>query len=165
MGGSRANRISASRKGKVPALIMPRGVGDRYYCTFNTCKAFSYSGVELYLPDILWDSDLHYCLWAYLNSSLAWLFREITGRRNLGGGLLKAEVTDLKMLPVDFDFDFAKEAKAIFNALKDRAPLPLAQEIRTLNIWLLTGWYSITLVSPISKTTPAGDWWSKCHSA
>ena len=130
-GRIRANRISASRKGKVPALIMPRGVGDRYYCTFNTCKAFSYSGVELYLPDVLWDSDLHYCLWAYLNSSLAWLFREITGRRNLGGGLLKAEVTDLKMLPVDFDFDFAKEAKAIFNALKDRTPLPLAQEIRT----------------------------------
>ena len=130
-GRIRADRISATRRGKVPALLMPRGVGDRYYCTFNACKAFSYSAVELYLPDALWDSDLHYCLWAYLNSSLAWLFREITGRRNLGGGLLKAEATDLKMLPVEFDFDFAKEAKGVFGTLRDRAPLPLAQEIRT----------------------------------
>ena len=130
-GRVRADRISASREGKVPALIMPRGVGDRYYCTFNTCRAFSYSGVELYLPDALWDSDLHYCLWAYLNSSLVWLFREITGRRNLGGGLLKAEATDMKALPIDFDFDFADEAKAVFKALKGRTPLPLSQEMRT----------------------------------
>ncbi len=126
-----SSHISATRRGKVPALIMPRGVGDRYYCTFNACKAFSYSGVELYLPDSLWESDLHYCLWAYLNSSLAWLFREITGRRNLGGGLLKAEATDMKALPINFDFDFADKAKTVFEALTSRAPLPLAQEIRT----------------------------------
>ena len=130
-GRVRADRISASRMGKVPALIMPRGVGDRYYCTFNTCRAFSYSGVELYLPDTLWDSNLHYCLWAFLNSSFVWLFREITGRRNLGGGLLKAEATDMKTLPIDFDFDFADEAKAVFKVLKGRTPLPLSQEIRT----------------------------------
>ncbi|MDE2684057.1 MAG: Eco57I restriction-modification methylase domain-containing protein [Chloroflexota bacterium] len=126
-----AHRISAARRGKIPALIMPRGVGDRYYCTFNACRAFSYSGVELYLPDALWESGLHYCLWAYFNSSLAWLFREITGRRNLGGGLLKAEATDLRSFPVDFDFDFANEAKNVFNRLRDRSPLPVAQEIHT----------------------------------
>ena len=125
------NRISSTRKGKVPALIMPRGVGDRYYCTFNACKAFSYSGVELYLANELRDSDLHYCLWAYLNSSLAWLFREVTGRRNPGGGLLKAEATDMKALPINFAFDFAGKAKEVFKALEDRAPLPLAQEINT----------------------------------
>ena len=45
-GRIQSDRISAARRGKVPALIMPRGVGDRYYCTFNACKAFSYSGVE-----------------------------------------------------------------------------------------------------------------------
>ena len=127
-----SRRINLTRKGKVPALIMPRGVGNRYYCTFNACKAFSYSGVELYLPDSLWESDLHYCLWAYLNSSLAWLFREITGRRNLGGGLLKAEATDLKALPVSFDFDFADEAKEVFNVLRGRGPLPVAQEVHTV---------------------------------
>ena len=130
-GRIQSNRISTTRKRKVPALIMPRGVGDRYYCTFNACKAFSYSGVELYLPDSLWESDLHYCLWAYLNSSLAWLFREITGRRNLGGGLLKAEATDLKTLPVSFDFDFADEAKEVFSVLRGRGPLPVAQEVHT----------------------------------
>ena len=130
-GRIKADRISDSRKGKFPALIMPRGVGDRYYCTFNTCRAFSYSGVELYLPDRMWDSNLHYCLWAYLNSSLVWLFREITGRRNLGGGLLKAEATDMKMLPIDFNFDFANEAKAVFKLLKGRTPLPLSKELTT----------------------------------
>ena len=126
-----AHRVSATRKGRVPALIMPRGVGDRYYCTFNACKAFSYSGVELYLPDGMWNTDLHYCLWAYLNSSLAWLFREVTGRRNLGGGLLKAEATDMKALPIGFDFDFGDKAKAVLETLERRAPLPLAQEIHT----------------------------------
>ena len=130
-GAIRKSRISATRRRRVPALIMPRGVGDRYYCTFNACKAFSYSGVELYLPDAHWESDTHYCLWAFLNSSLAWLFREITGRRNLGGGLLKAEATDLKQLPVEFEFDFAEQAKEVFAVLKHRAPLPLRQEIRT----------------------------------
>ena len=130
-GRVRSNRISSTRRGRIPALIMPRGIGDRYYCTFNECKAFSYSGVELYLPDSLWESDLHYCLWSYFNSSLAWLFREITGRRNLGGGLLKAEATDLKTLPMSFDFDFAEEAKSVFSVLRRRVPLPVAQEVRT----------------------------------
>ena len=126
-----SNRIPAARRRKVPALVMPRGVGDRYYCTFNACRAFSYSGVEVYLPDVLWGSDFHYCLWAYMNSSLAWLFREVTGRRNLGGGLLKAEATDLKTLPVAFGFDFAEEAKDVFSVLKSRGPLSVAQEIQT----------------------------------
>lgn len=128
IGGS---RVSLNRRNRIPALIMPRGVGDRYYCTFNACKAFSYSGVELYLPQQLWYSDLHYCLWAYLNSSLAWLFRETTGRRNLGGGLLKVEASDMKVLPIRFDFNFADEAKSVFETLRMRDPLPVAKEIRT----------------------------------
>ena len=37
----------------------------------------------------------------------------------------------MKTLPIEFDFDFAEQAKAIFTVLKRRAPLPLAQEIRT----------------------------------
>lgn len=123
--------ISTQRKEKIPALIMPRGIGDRHYCTFNVCRAFSFSGVELYLPDNMWYSDLHYCLWVYLNSSLVWLFREVTGRKNLGGGMLKAEATDMKTLPIEFDFNFVDEAKAVFKVLGNRAPLPLSQEIRT----------------------------------
>ena len=123
--------LASKRMKKIPALIMPRGVGSRHYCTFNSCRAFSYSHVELYLSEDLWDSEMHYCLWIYLNSSFVWLFREITGRKNLGGGLLKAEATDMKTLPIDFNFDFAHEAKQVFNMLKDREPLPVGKEIYT----------------------------------
>ena len=123
--------ISESRRRKIPALIMPRGVGDRHYCTFNLCNAFSYSHVEVYLPYDLWESDFHYCLWAYLNSSFIWLYREITGRKNLGGGLLKAEATDMKSLPVNFDFDFAGDARKVFNRIKNREPLPVSEEVCT----------------------------------
>ena len=130
-GKIRSSLITRNRRARVPALIMPRGIGNRYYCTFNACKAFSYSNVELYFADNLWDSDLHYCLWAYLNSSLVWLFREATGRKNLGGGLLKAEATDMKILPIDFEFDFADQARIVFSEIKDRPPLPLEQELKT----------------------------------
>ena len=125
------NQVSSSRRNKIPGLIMPRGIGNRHYCIFNACKAFSYSHVELYLPNDLWESDLHYCLWAYLNSSLVWLFREITGRKNLGGGLLKAEATDMKALPVGFNFDFANEAKKVLESVRSREPLPVSEEICT----------------------------------
>ena len=124
-------QVSGNRKDKIPALIMPRGIGNRHYCTFNVCKAFSYSHVELYLPNDLWESDIHYCLWAYMNSSFVWLFREITGRKNLGGGMLKAEATDMKTLPIDFNFDFAADAKKVFNSIKNRKPLPVWEEINT----------------------------------
>ena len=123
--------VSLRRKNKIPALIMPRGIGSRHYCIFNSCKAFSYSHVELYIPNDLWESEMHYCLWAYLNSSFVWLFREITGRKNLGGGLLKAEATDMKVLPIDFGFDFAEDAKKVFDSLKNREPLSVPEEIIT----------------------------------
>ena len=130
-GRVRGREISTRRKNKVPALIMPRGIGDRHYCTFNLCKAFSYSHVELYLPSDLWESEMHYCLWAYMNSSFVWLFREITGRKNLGGGMLKAEATDMKTLPVNFSFDFAEDAKEVFESIRNREPMSVAEEIYT----------------------------------
>lgn len=129
--GRISKEIARNRIEKIPALVMPRGVGQRHYCTFNLCRAFSYSGVELYLPDGLWNSDVHYCLWLYLNSSFVWLFREITGRKNLGGGMLKAEATDMKMLPIAFNFDFSADARKIFHVLQKREPLPVAEEIFT----------------------------------
>ena len=130
-GRVREREISTRKKNKIPALIMPRGIGDRHYCTFNSCKAFSYSHVELYLPSDLWESKMHYCLWAYMNSSFVWLFREITGRKNLGGGMLKAEATDMKTLPVNFRFDFAEDAKEVFESIKNREPMSVAEEIYT----------------------------------
>ena len=121
----------ARSEDKLPALILPRGVGTRHYCTFNSCRAFSYSGVELYLPSDLWKSRLHYCLWAYMNSSVVWLYREVTGRTNLGGGLLKAEATDMKTLPIAFNFDFADRARTVFRALSKRKPLAVEDEVCT----------------------------------
>ena len=115
----------------MPALMMPRGVGDRYFCTFNACRAYSRSGVEVYLPDEMWLTDTHYCLWVYLNSSLAWLFREVTGRKNLGGGMLKAEATDLKRLPIRFAFDFGPAARDVYDQLSQRRSLPVWQELDT----------------------------------
>ena len=123
--------VSSGRRKKIPALVLPRGIGDRHYCIFNLCRALSYSHVETYLPSALWESDFHYCLWAYLNSSFVWLFREITGRKNLGGGLLKAEATDMKALPVGFSFDFANDAKQVFESIRSREPLAVREEVYT----------------------------------
>ena len=122
--------LSKARLSRAPALMMPRGIG-RYYCSLNKCQAFSYSGVELYLPVEVWESDLHYCLWLYLNSSFAWLFREVTGRTNLGGGMLKAEATDMKGFPVCFDFDFGNEAREVFADVSNKRPLAVEEELST----------------------------------
>ena len=122
--------VVGRRAAVLPALIMPRGIG-RYFCAFNACRAHSLSGVELYLGTETWGSDYHYCLWLYLNSSFAWLFREITGRRNLGGGMLKAEATDLKSFPIGFRFDFADEARALYDQLQNRSPLKIGNEVET----------------------------------
>ena len=45
--------------------------------------------------------------------------------------MLKAEATDMKMLPVAFDFDFAADARKLFHPLKGREPLPVAEEVIT----------------------------------
>lgn len=123
--------LSEARQSRIPALIMPRGIGDRYYCTFNDCQSFSYSGVEAYIDQSAWYTDFHYCLWAYLNSSLVWLYREITGRKNLGGGMLKAEATDMKVLPTQFSFTFAEDARSVYLRLKSRRPYSVEDELAT----------------------------------
>ena len=66
-----------------------------------------------------------------MNSSFVWLFREITGRRNLEGGLLKAEATDMKALPIGFKFEFAQNARSVFDMIKNREPLPVSREVYT----------------------------------
>ena len=41
--------LSSKKVEKTPALVMPQGMGSRHCCTFNSCRAFSYSHVKLYL--------------------------------------------------------------------------------------------------------------------
>ena len=45
--------------------------------------------------------------------------------------MLKAEATDMKTLPVDFDFDFADNAKKVFDSVGDREPMSVAEESYT----------------------------------
>ena len=68
-------------------------------------------------------------LWLFFNSSLFWLLREISGRKNLGGGMLKSEAVDLESMPVYMDFQPTGEIKKIFEKLSKRQALISVDEI------------------------------------
>jgi len=108
------NNISSTRK--TPLLILPRGLGT-HFCCFNEIGGYSASYVEIYENSKLTE-DEKLKLWVFCNSSLLWLLREYTGRCNLGGGMLKAEATDLKTLPLCFDFKDISEMKSIYEIAK-----------------------------------------------
>lgn len=106
--------ISGSRK--KPILIMPRGIGT-HFCSINECSGYTSSYVEVY-GDLSHEETLN--IWLFCNSSLFWLLREITGRTNLGGGMLKAEATDLKSIPICYNFNKPSEILAIYMSVKDK---------------------------------------------
>jgi len=103
--------ISSSRK--IPKLIMPRGIGT-HFCSVNNCSGYTSSYVEVY-GDLSKEEMMN--IWLFCNSSLFWLLREITGRTNLGGGMLKAEATDLKSIPICFNFNKFKTIMDIYNEI------------------------------------------------
>ena len=113
-----------------PVLILPRGIG-RHFCCINNIKGFSSSFVEIYdnLNNIT--EEILYNLWLFLNSSIAWLIREISGRKNLGGGMLKAEAVDLKYFPLYFNFENLEKIKNIFSLIKNREALSPLEEINS----------------------------------
>lgn len=116
---------------KIPAkLIMPRGIG-RHFCGLNQVNCYSSSYVEIY--DNFNNSSIGILLnlWLFFNSSVAWLFRELLGRKNLGGGMLKAESIDLSDLSVYFDYQKLPQIKKIFERLSIRKALPTTEEIFT----------------------------------
>ena len=45
--------------------------------------------------------------------------------------MLKAEATDMKVLPIQFDFTFAEEAKIVYSTLKSRQPCSVEAELAT----------------------------------
>jgi hypothetical protein len=97
-----------------PALIMPRGV-SRHFCCLNKARAYSSSFVDVYVdskenPE---DSVPIINLWLFFNSTIGWLLREISGRKNLGGGLLKAEAADINQFPVYIDFHNQPAIKSV----------------------------------------------------
>ena len=109
---------------------MPRGIG-KHYCAFNLAKCYSSSGVDLYDDEEKASEEVLLNLWLFFNSSLFWLLREISGRKNLGGGMLKSEAIDLKSLPVYMDFNKYHEIKEIFDSISSRKVLSTVNEIKT----------------------------------
>jgi len=123
--------FSSDRTGKIrPILIMPRGV-SRHYCTMNPISAYSSSGVDIYDNKGNFHDEMKLNLWLFLNSSIAWLMREITGRKSLGGGLLKAEATDLRDKPIYFDFQRVSDIRKIYEKLRKREAFTTINEIET----------------------------------
>ena len=106
----------ASSSRKKPILILPRGLGT-HFCSINRCGGFSSSYVEVY-GNLKENEILN--IWIFCNSSLLWLLREVTGRTNLGGGMLKAEATDLRSIPICYDFKSEEKIRNIYNKLKQK---------------------------------------------
>jgi hypothetical protein len=113
-----------------PKLVLPRGIG-RHFCAINTASAFSASYVDIYDASETPSEEIMLNLWLFLNSSIAWLIREISGRKNLGGGMLKAEAVDLKTFPIYMNFDRLTDIKLLRHALQNREALDTLSEIET----------------------------------
>ena len=88
---------------KPPIMTMPRGIGGKHFCAFNSINAYTDSYVDVYDSNNVLSDENKLNLWCYFNSSLCWLIREISGRKNLGGGMLKAEAVDLGYFPCYFE--------------------------------------------------------------
>lgn len=74
------------------------------------------------------------------STSLFWLIREIAGRKNLGGGMLKAEAVDIKPFAILFDFPNLQEIKDLYEEActvqvqnaQDEVSTPLHKKIDTI---------------------------------
>lgn len=111
-------------------LIMPRGIG-RHFCGLNKVNCYSSSCVEIYDNANDLSEGILLNLWLFFNSSVAWLIREVLGRKNLGGGMLKAEAIDLSNFPVYCDYQKLPQIKKILDKLRFRKALPTIEEIFT----------------------------------
>lgn len=121
---------TATRK-TPPVLILPRGIGARHFCCYNGTNGFSSSCVDVYSTSGTKLTDDVLRLWTYMNSSLFWLIREISGRKNLGGGMLKAEAVDIKSFAIMFAFDKIDDIKHLFDISTKDEILNAPEEIYT----------------------------------
>ena len=112
----------------MPILFLPRGIG-RHFCAMNIASAFTSSGVDIYDYKQSTPEEVKLNLWLFLNSSVLWLLREISGRKNLGGGMLKAEATDLKFFPLYMQFNKQNEIIKIYEALSKRQAKDTIEEL------------------------------------
>ena len=112
-----------------PVLMMPRGIGARHYSCINGLTGYSASGVELYAKNGTIKSEDVLRMWIYTNSSLFWLIREIAGRKNLGGGMLKAEAVDIKPFAILFDFPDIEQIRKLAEQAKTTDVLSVQEEV------------------------------------
>jgi hypothetical protein len=108
-----------------PVLIMPRGVST-HFCCLNSISAYSLSCIDVYASNTEDVDNEVFNLWCFFNSTLFWLLREISGRKNLGGGLLKSEAIDLRAFPVYLALNKNKNE---FNNLLKREAMNTLDEI------------------------------------
>ena len=111
-----------------PKLIMPRGIGEKHFCTYNSIKGYSDSGVDIYGSFNTSEDDL-LRIWLFCNSTICWLIREKFGRKNLGGGMLKAEAIDLKEKPLYYKFTDIDKIKSLLNEASARKTKNCLEEI------------------------------------
>jgi len=114
-----------------PVMIMPRGIGQKHFCVINEIEGFSSSCLDIYCATPEKAQEIIQNIWIFLNSSLFWLIREFSGRKNLGGGLLKSEATDLKEFPMFFNFGNRHKVEECIFKLSNKKILPLQEEIFT----------------------------------
>lgn len=112
-----------------PEFVLPRGIG-RHFCAENRISAYSHSFVEIYGNRSLTSVE-KVAIWAYCNSSIYWLLRELSGRTNLGGGMLKSEASDVARLPLPFKkiLPFVGELTSAYEASCARSPASTLKEI------------------------------------
>ena len=112
-----------------PSLILPRGVGGKHFCSLNTNNGYSASCVDIYLNNEKYLPSL----WLFMNSTLFWLIREVSGRKSLGGGMLKAEAVDLKQFPIYFEFKQINKINDLIRQTADIRVLNAVEEIDTVH--------------------------------
>lgn len=110
-----------------PALILPRGIGNKHFCSLNKNNGYSASCVDIYVTK----ADRVNNLWLFMNTTLFWLLREISGRKSLGGGMLKAEAVDLKQFPLYFDFVNTNKINELIEQAENKKVLNSLDEIET----------------------------------
>lgn len=122
--------IDLSKTSKIPPkLILPRGIG-RHYCSINEVEGYSSSGVDVYIEPFV--DIIVKRLWIFLNSSLSWLLRELSGRKNLGGGMLKAEAIDMKTFPIYLTLE-TSQCDSMYASLECLEAITSLDEIRTIH--------------------------------
>ena len=113
-----------------PALILPRGIGAKHFCSINDNKGYSASCVDIYV-DFEKEQEIRN-LWLFMNTTLFWLIRETSGRKSLGGGMLKAEAVDLKAFPIYFNFKNQHKIIELIEVSKSQKADNAAKELESI---------------------------------